>query len=930
VAKLSNPALAPTDGESLLALPELPIAESFTGRLADVSRDYIEESRRLLEQAHNARASGLAVGERFSDAVDELIRFIVEVTSVRFRQRYARGALQVCAVIAQGGYGRREMNPWSDVDILVAYPGRLSPYVETVNERLMQTLFDAGLQVGWAVRTFRECLAQADEDLTIKTSLLDGRFVAGSRELGAEFTEVVQDTLAGRDIDGFVGLRTEEARERHLSQGSSVFLLEPNVKEGQGGLRDLHNVVWVGRVLRGILSVGELASSGLASEEEQCELLLAQDFLLRVRNALHFIARYKQDKLTFEAQEMIAAQFGYVDNDRHSAVALFMRDYYSHAAMIARSCNDILERLTAPPEPSGIINRLSRRSLREGVDIVAGQLVADETIFERDPLNILTVFCDAQLMDVSLSSATREAVRRSIELFTQEHACSAEAIEAFMSILRANEGVYRTLSEMNRLGVIGRMIPEFGRLFCMVQHDFYHVYTVDEHSLIGIRELERVRAGNFAKESPLLTQIMRECEQPEILFLGMMFHDLGKGYGGDHDEKGAVMVKDIGKRLGLHLDDPRALEFLVRHHLLMSTNAQTRDIDDDDLVSGFVEQVGTFQNLRNLYLLTFADMKAVGPTIWNSWRDHLLGELYLRSVEALETGSVSEQNRQARIKRIRSRVISRAAGEAERARLSAFVSSMPRDYLLANTEDKIIEQWRLYESLGSGLFRSGIAHFPKRGFTELTICTPDQPGLFMRLTGVLSVRGLSISGAKIATSSEDICIDTFRIDHFRSDIDPLDPEVWAAVRADIEHVLADDVDVAELVETAARAKPMPRSERKARKRAIAEVRVDNKVSRKYSVVEVYAADRPGLLFAIADCMHRLGLTVQLAKINTHVNQVLDVFYVCGPDGKKILSAKLEDKLRASILAQVLEPEDAAEAISDTSPVEPVPREPNAE
>ncbi len=917
--EIINPAVAATRDVPQLALPELPIGESFRGDLAEVSRDYITQSRALLETAHLAGAPGLAVAERFSDSVDELIRFIVEVTSVRFRQRYARGALQVCAVIAQGGYGRREMNPWSDVDILVVYPGRLSPYVETVNERLMQTLFDAGLQVGWAVRTFRECLDQADGDLTIKTSLLDGRFVAGSQDLGAEFTEGVQDTLASRDVDGFVRMRTTEATQRHVAQGSSVFVLEPNVKEGQGGLRDLHNVVWVGRVLKGILSVDELASTGLASEEEQRELLAAQEFLLRVRNALHFIARFKQDKLSFEAQEVIAVQFDYEANDTHSAVDRFMRDYYSHAAIIARSTADILERMTAPPEPSGIINRLSRRSLREGVDIVAGQLVADEAIFARDPLNILTVFCDAQLMDVSLSSATRESVRRNAELFTAEHAGSEEGIEAFMSILRASEGVYRTLSEMNRLGVLGRMIPEFGRLFCMVQHDFYHVYTVDEHSLIGIRELERVRAGDFAKDSPLLTQVMRECDQPEILFLGMMFHDLGKGYGGDHDEKGAIMVVDIGKRLRLHVDDRRALEFLVRYHLLMSTNAQTRDIDDDELVSGFVKEVGTFQNLRNLYLLTFADMKAVGPTIWNSWRDHLLGELYLRSVEALETGSVSEQNRQSRLKRVRSRVISRAAGEAERARLTTFVSAMPRDYLLANTEDKIIEQWRLYESLGAGLFRSGIAHFPKRGFTELTICTPDQPGLFVRLTGVLSVRGLSISGAKIATSSEDVCIDTFRIDHARSDIDPLDPEVWAAVRADIEHVLADEVDVKELVDAAARAKPLAKSVRKARRRAMTEVRIDNDVSRKHTVVEVYAADRPGLLFSVADCLHRLGIEIQLAKINTHVNQVLDVFYVHGPDGQKITSEELQDALRAGILAEVLEPEDAAASSEEPQP-----------
>jgi [protein-PII] uridylyltransferase len=348
----------------------------------------------------------------------------------------------------------------------------------------------------------------------------------------------------------------------------------------------------------------------------------------------------------------------------------------------------------------------------------------------------------------------------------------------------------------------------------------------------------------------------------------------------------------------------------------MSMLAQTRDIDDDELVAGFVKEVGTQQNLRNLYLLTFADMKSVGPQIWTGWKDHLLGELYLRAAEVFETGAVTEQNRGSRLKRVKTRVAARAAGESERERLTAFVESMPSDFLLSNTEDKIIEQWRLYESLGGGLFRSGIVHYPKRGFTELTICTPDQPGLFVRLTGVLSARGLNITSAKIASSTRNMALDTFRIGHARSIVDPVDPEVWAAVRADIEHVLADDVDVAALVESATRARPLPKSVLKARRRAATQVIIENDVSSTYSVIEVYAGDRPGLLFAIADSLHQLGIEIHLAKINTYVNRVLDVFYVTDAAGNKIESEELQERLKARISERVREPN------TDEKPVRP--------
>jgi len=899
---------APSGAAAAGAGPGLPSAESFSGNISEVAKAYVAEVRAALERETWAGADGYDVARRFSVAVDELVRFVVENASVRFAQRYAR-AHQRCAVIAQGGYGRGEMNPWSDVDLLVLYPGRVSPYVETISERLIQTLYDAQMQAGWAVRTVRECVEQAATDLSTRTTMIDGRFIAGSEDLGAEFSAVVQTQLIARDAAGFVESKLAENRERQTRMGGSAFMLEPNVKEGQGGLRDIQTLMWIARVKRGTTRLEDLAAAGIASDGEQADLLQAREFLMRVRNALHFLARFKQDKLSFDLQEQIAARFGYAATSTHGAAEVFMRDYYSHAAIVARTAADLLQRLTAPPEPTGLLSRLAGRKLRKGVSIAGGRLVVDERVFEEDPVNLLAVFHDAQRESVPLSSGSREAIRRNVERMTPEMAASAQAIDVFMSILKSGDGVYATLAEMNGLGVLGRLIPEFGRLFCMVQHDYYHVYTVDEHSLIGIRELERVRDGAYEKESPLLTQVMRDCDRPELLFLSMMFHDLGKGYGGNHDERGAVMVGEIAQRLRLHIDDRESLEFLVRNHLMMSALAQTRDIEDDELVESFVRDVQTPANLKNLYLLTFADMRAVGPQIWNGWRDHLLSELYLRAIDVFETGEVSEANREARVQRMRERVIGLAQGDDERRRLDAFLSDMPAAYILSSTDERIIDDWRLYESLGSGIFRSGVAHFPSRGFSELAVCTHDSEGLFVRLCGVLTANGLNILSAKIVTSASGIVIDTFRIDHQQEPVNPLDPDVWAGVRHDIEKVLAEEVDVADLVDAAARRRPAPSSVRKARKRARIGVEIDNAISRQYTVIDVHASDRPGVLFDVADAIYRLGLTIHLAKINTYVNQVLDVFYVTDRLGSKVPDGKSLEQVRDAILARVREPAD---------------------
>ena len=902
----------------------LPAPGSVPGKLSDVARDYFDAVRDELEAAHWAGASGTDTVTRLAASLDQLIRFLFDAAIDRYQRRYAR-TRQHCAVFALGGYGRREQCPHSDVDLLVMHSGSVTPFVETVTESLLYSLWDARLQVGHAVRNAAECVSLGGTDLTIRTALLDARFLCGSPELAGEYESMVRRRLATTDVDGFVAAKMQEAAGRHARYGGSVFILEPNVKEGQGGLRDLNHALWVARVKADAPDVEALLEKEIITAREYEELAAAREFLFRVRAGLHFHTKTKTEQFTFERQDAIGARFGYRAEGNNSVGDMFMRDYYHHAAVMSRTTDDIVDRLLAPPERAGLLDRLARqRTLRPGITVVGDRLALDEKALESDPVNFIAVFRDCQRLDLKLSSRSRELLRQKVGLLTPEIATSRAAVDLFFEVLRAKDGVYEALAQMNRLGVLGKLIPEFGRLFCMVQHDYYHVYTVDEHSLVGIRELEALRQGEYAQSSPFLTRTMRQCDRPELLFLAMMFHDLGKGYGGDHDERGALMVRDISARLFMHEDDRTALEFLVRNHLLMSTLAQTRDIDDMGLVTDFVREVGTEQSLTLLYLLTFADMRAVGPQIWNGWKDHLLSELYRRAVECFETGLVTEADMESRAERTRKRLLERAAGGAERGRLGEFLATLPTSYFLGNPDEKIVDHWRLFESVGSAVFRHGVEHFPERGFTEVTICARDRLGLFRDMVAAISTHGLDILSVRLVTTTSGWALDVFRVEHKEPAGAAADGDVWSAVAATLEGILSGRVDARVMASEQLVARTRRIGDKQTARRGSTRVEVDNRLSRDFTVVDVYAADRPGLLYLVTDAMADLGLDIHLAKISTHLSAVLDVFYVTDAGRSKIEDEARLEQIRAAII-RALDGEAAAAGHAAAAAGTPAPQ-----
>jgi [protein-PII] uridylyltransferase len=890
----------------------LPVLDGDIGAAGAVARQYVARVRAEVRERHEGGAGGRALVVAYTDAIDGLIDVLAAAATRHYRSRHAR-INQRCTLVALGGYGRGELNPDSDIDLLILFPWKVNPYVETLGEVVLYALWDAGLTVGHALRNIRECSHLAARDLTVKTALLDARYVSGDESLFTEFDATMREQVWSHQPAAFFKEKLAESQERHARAGDSVYLLQPQLKEGKGGLRDLHTALWMAKVRFKVRAFGELVTLGVMSERSLAELEQALDFLWRVRNAMHLAAGAHQDLLTFELQERLAPALGF--GAGRGGVEAFMRAYYSHAATASRLSEMVIGRCVQPSEPYRG-TQPPARTIRPGMRIQGRTLSATGgEVLARDPALIVQLFVEAQRHGVTLAGPTRELIREYLPALGAVRATPAVA-EGVLGILRASGHVYETLFEMHTLGVLTEVIPEFGNLDCLIAHDPFHIYTVDQHSLMGVREIERLRAGEFAAALPLLTQVVNELPQPEILFLGMMFHDVGKGHGHDHSSRGAQMMRDISARLGLNVDERAACEFLVQHHLLMSHLAQRRDVHDDQLVIDFCRTVGTVENLERLYVLTYADMRAVGPGVWSNWRDALLAELYVRAREFFEKGVFEPEDRGARAERIRARVVA-AAPAPTQARIARFCGNMPDSYYLSTPEEMIpvhadLRQ-RFEEREGAGgrpAFATELTHFPERDYSEFTVCTRDRPGLFAMLSGAMAAHGMNILAARITTSHDGVAVDTFRISH--GDVEVTDAERWERVERTLEGVLAGGVDLEELVRRSRRQSILAR-----RRRPVAtRVEIDNEVSRAYTVLDVYTGDRVGVLFTITNCLYHLWLEIHLAKITTMVDQVLDVFYVTDNEGRKIEDPDRLETIRAE-LVRALEvdgvPEEGARA-----------------
>jgi [protein-PII] uridylyltransferase len=866
------------------AIAGLPAVETPVAEAGPTARAFVAKSREELRGRHDAGAGGLEIVAAYTDAIDRLVEWLFVNATHHYQTKNPR-LNQRCTIVAQGGYGRGELNIQSDIDLLFLYPWKVNPYAETVAEIVIPALFDAGLQVGAAMRNVRECTRLAARDLKVKTALLDARYLCGDRSPYDEFVGGVIDEVWAPNQQAFFRDKLKESEERHAKVGDSIFLLQPQLKDGVGGLRDLHTALWMVKVRYKVRSLRELVPLGALGERDVAELDRALDLLWRVRNAMHFVAGRHQDHLTYELQDVLAPQLGF--GAGRPGLTAFMHRFYAEATTVHRLAEAIIARCIQVNQPLRYTAPLVR-VIRKGMRIQGRLLsVTDRRVFEEDPASVIETFAEAQRHGVALSPATRQLVRESTDLVAAARGEPAVAA-AFLRVLRGRDGIADALFEMHALGVLKALFPEFGHLEWLITHDPFHIYTVDHHSLLGVRELERLREGQFADAVPQLTEVSRELPQPELLLLGMMFHDVGKGHGEDHSGRGARMMADVAERLALNEDERAACVFLVEHHLLLSHLAQRRDIEDVQLVADFCRTVGSVQNLQRLYVLTYADMRAVAPGIWNNWRGTLVTELYRRAFELFEKGVFEAEDRTAQAARTRARVVG-AAVPARRAIVRDFVDRMPDTYFLSTPEEMMLGHAELryrLEQAEAGEERPAVVTqataFPECDFTEFAVCTRDRPGLFSMVSGVLASHGMNILAARIDTSRDGIALDAFRVSREGADA-TLDRDRWARVESTLRGVLSGAQDVEQLVRRSGR----PSLLDKKRRPVVTRVEIDNEASTRYTVLDVYAADRVGLLFTITNCLYHLWVQIHLAKITTMVDEVLDVFYVTDVEGRKI-------------------------------------------
>lgn len=871
-------------------------------------RLYVQSCRSLLLERHRAGAGGREIVSCYTEMIDHLIRYLFDAASQDYIRRYPSLNAR-CALVAQGGYGRGELCPQSDIDLLFLHVYKVTPYIESVAEKILYTLWDAGFEVGHAIRSIAESMRLAAKDVKVRTSLLDMRHLCGDAELYRELEKAVDEHLLGRGRRRFVREKLRETQLRHERYGGSVYLLEPDIKEGQGGLRDIHTALWIARVRHRVRTLDELPGLGVIQPKDLAELRRAEDFLLRVRNELHFVLEKHQDQLTFEEQEKVARALGFAGEGTLKGVEVFMRSYYLHAAQVSRVTSLIIDRLLRSLGAANGKDGSAGRQAREGVRISRGTLwISEPAMLSSNPENLISIFAEVQKHRAELGQETRELIREHLGLIDEKFRRSATANLPFFEILKWKSRVYEALSEMHRCGVLGAFIPEFGRLLCMVLHDLYHIYTVDQHSLHLIRELERLKSGEFKDSLPRLTQLAREFEKIEILYLGLLFHDIGKGYGGGHSEIGSQMVKNIARRMRLNVDDAAMVEFLVRYHLLMSHTALRRDLEEEKTSVDFARVMGSISNLKMLYLLTYADVRSVGPGVWSNWKASLLEELYLKTLGVLEESEKGEsrrEDRRSKVRRIQGRVRRRLSRKYDRDSVGHFLDSMPQRYFLTTPEDEMPSHFELMRQFSGQTHLATLNHFPEREYTEVVICAQDRPGLFARITGVFAAMGLDILSAKINTREDGLILDVFRISHAGQPEVVMDAEKWSRVQSLLERVLSGAVDVARLMEESGRSTMFQKQGPK----VPTVIQIDNEAADDFTVIEVYTQDRIGVLFTITYVLHQLRLSIHLAKISTNVDQVADVFYVTDEGGGKILDPARLETIRQTLYHRLVPEND---------------------
>ncbi len=864
-------------------------------------KNFLAKYREEIKQLHLGGESGSEITHLLSDMMDGLNNKLF--LSIVYDLGGGDAMLEHVSLVAVGGYGRGELNPFSDIDIMFLHDGVLPvATVEDIAQKLLYFLWDIRLDVGYSVRMIADCIEMASADGTVKTALMDARFLSGSRPLFASLTKVIFSQILPKSSDSFIKEKVADMKNRREKYGSTVYLLEPNLKEGEGGLRDLQTAIWVARVKYKFSDLRELIIKGILDDEELETYHAALDYLWRIRNELHYFNGRKNDQLTFDAQVHLAGFLGYEDGVLVLAVEDFMRDYYRQANKVEHFTSSLISRCVWRDEGAlKILGYFVRRPVGDGCFVIKGELIVpDESIVEGNPGIMMKFFELAQKHGVTLSVRVKGVVRKNLALINDKFRRNIEVNQSFLNILRSTKGVADTLRLMHHLEFLNRYIPELEYIYCKVQHDMYHIYTVDIHTLFAVEQAEKMLSGELKAGMPLPCRIASEIGKPELLMLAVLFHDIGKGSGGGHAEKGGAMIPNIATRMGLSREESERLEFLVRQHLLFAHISQRRDLNDEKMIVQFARQMKTSENLKMLYLLTIADVRAVGSDVWTTWKASLFQELYEKAFGILDRGGFQQEASSERVTSVIKKVTDILENELPSAEILFELKAMPVRLLLSNPYQLLAEHVRLLLGLEQSDILLRLTHQPESGYSEYIICARDMPGLFSRITGVMAANGINILGAQINTSNNGKVLDILQVNSPQGNL-VTDPARWKKIEHDMRHVLHGEVRVSTLV--AKRKRPTLLTVRPA-PRFATKVDIDNEVSEEYTVIDILTHDKVGLLYLITSTLAEMGLYIGVSKISTKVDQVADVFYVRDIFGHKITAPEKLTEICSKLMTAI--------------------------
>jgi [protein-PII] uridylyltransferase len=849
---------------------------------------------RRLKMKHRAGMGGREVALYRSQLLDHLVR---EMFEEGLKETGAES--NNVAVIAIGGYGRGELAPCSDVDLMFLVRSRRSQKEAQRIQVMLCLLWDMGLQVGHSVRTVKEALHMGNEDLVSLNSMLDARLIAGSVNLFEEFGERFHQAIKrGRKTIEAKMLRSIE--ERHLSQGGTAFIQEPDIKEAKGGLRDFHYIGWIVKALYPGQSIEQVLKQHQVTATEWARARQSYEFLQRLRNELHFCGGRKTDVLSHSVLAVVARSLSFRRGRMQKDSEALLHRYYLEVRRIARVLDALASRMQPESKALSPAWLASRLAYFTPGKLGPKQSSVVSMLGDTSPEQWMRALRYGQAGAITLDAATQAAIRQSGSRFPRAAFATPSIGADFRAILRNKGRVGPVVRQMHGLGFLGRVLPEFGRLTCQVQHDLYHMYTTDEHTLRAMDVLDAIAAGSAAKHAPY-RKVLNEIHDSSSLYFAVLMHDTGKGLGSGHSAKGAAQVARALNRLGFDPDEGEKVQALVRHHLLMGHVSQRRNLEDSHTIEAFVKVVDRLDVLNMLLLLTYADAQAVAPGVWTDWKDYLLWELYHKASERLMFSGAVSRAGHADAESVRKQVLDLLKDEMSPEALQSHFERLPEGYLLYTAAAQVVQQLRLRRKLDAADVVIDWVDHSEQGYSDLILVTRDHPGLFAQIAGGLSAFNLNILSAQLSTRDDGLVFDVFQVGSLGG-THQLHREDQPRVEKLLKRVISGQVDIDEYLKGHSKPRPATDGPRLA---FPSRIRIDNDVSPTATVIEVQAGDQLGLGYRIARTLASFSLNIVFAKLATEKSHAFDVFYVRDTSGRKILEPErmqeIEERLRADAL-----------------------------